>query len=86
MLEGRAGCLTFGFDISGVAGLNDDPAGQPVIHGTCTTGHDTPNVGSHSISRLMNVGTSDGSRRTRDMPLYTLQNNTTLQTVTTTDP
>src|SRR5205823_3645246 len=33
--------------ISGVNGLNDD-LNLPVINGTCTSCHDTPNVGNHS--------------------------------------
>src|SRR5437763_1854492 len=32
--------------ITGVGGLND-ALGQPVINGTCTTCHDSPNVGNH---------------------------------------
>ena len=34
--------------ISGVAGLNDE-LGIPVLDGTCTTCHDTPHAGNHSI-------------------------------------
>ncbi len=38
--------------ITGVRGLNDNPAlGSPTsIAGTCTTCHDTPNVGNHSVA------------------------------------
>ncbi len=67
-----------------MAGLNDR-LGIPVIHGTCTTCHDSPNVGNHSISFPLNIGLADASRRTPDMPLYTLRN-TTDATVQTTDP
>ena len=35
---------------------------------------------------MFNVGTSDGSRAKPDMAIYTLQNKTTLETMTTTDP
>jgi cytochrome c peroxidase len=72
-------------DISGVAGLND-VTGQPVIHGTCGTCHDAPNIGNHSVGAPLDIGIADASRRTPDMPLYTLTNNTTGQVVQTTDP
>ena len=42
--------------ITGVAGLNT--AGAAAIAGTCTTCHDTPNVGSHSLPVLLDVGVS----------------------------
>jgi hypothetical protein len=46
--------------ITGVRGLNDNPAlGSPaVIKGTCTTCHDTPNVGNHSMPLPLDIGTS----------------------------
>ncbi len=72
-------------DISGVAGLND-VTGQPVIQGTCGTCHDSPNIGNHSVGAPLNIGIADASRRTPDMPLYTLRNNGTGETIQTTDP
>ncbi|HEX7129459.1 MAG TPA: hypothetical protein VF217_05235 [Rhodanobacteraceae bacterium] len=72
-------------EISGVAGLND-ATGKPVIEGTCGTCHNAPNIGNHSVGAPLNIGIADGSRRTPDMPLYTLRNNSTGQTVQTTDP
>jgi cytochrome c peroxidase len=42
------------FDISGVAGLND-VLGQTVVHGTCSTCHNAPNVGSHSVFRQFDI-------------------------------
>ena len=72
-------------DITGVAGLNDVLHLQ-VIRGTCTSCHDSPNVGSHSVSLPINIGTSDAGRRTPDMPLYTLRNIATGKTTQTTDP
>lgn len=72
-------------EITGVAGLNDDLK-LPVIHGTCTTCHDSPNFGNHSVPLPINIGLSDASHRTPDMPLYTLRNKTTGETVQTTDP
>jgi hypothetical protein len=43
--------------ITGVGGLND-ALGQPVINGNCTTCHDTPNVGNHSFSVPLAIGTT----------------------------
>jgi cytochrome c peroxidase len=71
--------------ITGVAGLND-ALGVATIAGTCGTCHDTPNVGDHSVPAPLNIGIADASRRTPDMPLYTLQNLATGETVQTTDP
>lgn len=43
-------------------------------------------VGNHSITLPLNIGLTDAARRTPDMPLYTLTNNITGETVQTTDP
>jgi len=74
--------------ISGVSGINDEAVfGKPdAIIGSCTTCHDTPNGGNHSIVAPLNIGLVDASRRTPDMPLYTLRNKTTGETVQVTDP
>jgi len=74
--------------ISGVSGINDEAAfGKPsVLMGTCTTCHDTPNLGNHSVVAPLNIGLVDASRRTADMPLYTLRNKSTGETVQVTDP
>jgi cytochrome c peroxidase len=71
--------------ISGVAGLND-ALGQDVVQGTCSTCHNGPNVGNHTITMPLDIGISSASRRTPDLPLYTLRNNATGDTVQTTDP
>jgi cytochrome c peroxidase len=71
--------------LSGVGGLND-ALNVPILQGTCTTCHDTPNVGNHSVSMPLNIGISDESRRTPDMPLYTLRNKLTGAVQKTTDP
>lgn len=71
--------------ITGVGGLND-ALGVPSIPGTCTTCHDSPNVGNHSVALPLNIGLADASRRTPDMPLYTLRNTSTGAIVRTTDP
>jgi hypothetical protein len=46
--------------ITGVRGLNDNPAlGSPAsITGTCTTCHDTPNVGNHSVALPLDIAVS----------------------------
>jgi len=71
--------------ITGVGGLND-ALGMPVISGTCTTCHDSPNVGNHSVGLPIDIGLTEAARRTADMPLYTLRNNATGATRQTTDP
>ena len=71
--------------ISGVAGLND-VTGLPVIHGSCSSCHNSPNIGNHSMALPVNIGVADASRRTPDMPLYTLTNQSTGKVVQTTDP
>jgi cytochrome c peroxidase len=83
--RGQALFNTKQFAISGVGGLNDK-LGVPSLQGTCTTCHNTPNVGNHSVSMPLNIGISDASRRTPDLPLYTLRNKATGATVQTTDP
>jgi hypothetical protein len=60
--------------------------GVPDMVGTCSTCHNTPNVGSDSSSITMDIGLNDASRRTPDMPLYTLRNKLTGETIKTMDP
>jgi len=74
--------------ISDVSGINDEAAfGKPaVVNGSCTTCHDTPNSGNHSVAAPLNIGLTDAERRTPDMPLYTLQNKSTGEIKLTTDP
>jgi cytochrome c peroxidase len=71
--------------IRDVGGLNDNLA-LPLIMGTCTTCHDSPNVGNHSVTAPLNIGLVAPSRRTPDLPLYTFRNKLTGQTVQVTDP
>jgi hypothetical protein len=56
------------FNITGVAGINDDASagglvagGLASFQGTCGTCHDTPNVGNHSFPTPLNIGTGDPS-------------------------
>jgi cytochrome c peroxidase len=74
--------------ITGVSGINDEAAfGKPAkLMGTCGSCHNTPNGGNHSVVAPLNIGLTDASRRTKDMPLYTLRNKTTGETVQVTDP
>ena len=53
-------------NITGVAGINDPVSAgglgvgdKPPFQGTCGTCHDTPNVGNHSFSTPLNIGTGD---------------------------
>jgi cytochrome c peroxidase len=74
--------------IVGVKGLNDNPyfGSPPLVVGTCTTCHNTPNVGNHSLAVPLDIGLADASRRTPDLPLYTLRNRATGELLETTDP
>lgn len=83
--RGQALFNTKPINITGVKGLNDALNVQTIV-GTCTTCHNTPNVGNHSVGLPLDIGLTDASRRTADMPLYTLRNKTTLATIQTTDP
>ena len=85
VVRGQAIFNTRLINITDVKGLNDD-LNMTVIPGTCTTCHDTPNAGDHSVPAPLDIGIADGSRRTPDMPLYTLRNLQTGQTIETTDP
>lgn len=62
--------------ITGVGGLND-ALGLPVISGTCTTCHDSPNVGNHSFSVPLKIGTTDyppmPALDVAGLPIYTVQ-------------
>jgi hypothetical protein len=51
--------------ITNVRGLND-VLGAPVIAGFCTTCHDTPNVGNHSLPVPLDIGTSHAPQYEQD--------------------
>jgi len=72
------------FTISGVSGFND-VLGRASVTATCGACHNTPNVGTNSEGRLMDIAISDASR-SADLPSYTLRNKETGQVRTTTDP
>ena len=83
--RGEAIFNTRPFTITGVNGFND-VLKQPAIQGTCSGCHDTPNVGSASVPRLMDTGIAAAVLRTPDLPLYTLKNSSTGAIVQTSDP
>jgi len=66
---------SFPITITGVAGLNDLP-GLSTVNGTCTTCHDTPNAGDHSVSLPISIGTSDypavPALNISGLPVYTV--------------
>lgn len=74
-----------GFNISGVAGFNDELR-RPLARGSCTSCHDAPGIGSQSVARMFNTGVAAASRRSADLPLYTLRNSATGETVSVSDP
>jgi cytochrome c peroxidase len=87
--RGEAIFNTRQFVIDEVPGLNgrlEDPVRRPLQNGTCSICHDTPNAGNHSVPMALNIGVADASRRTADLPLYTLRRRATGETVQTTDP
>lgn len=53
---------------------------------TCSTCHNTPNVGNRSRFGPMNIGTADRSRRSRELPLFTLRHKVTGQVTWSSDP
>ncbi len=62
--RGEAIFNTREFTIHGVNGLNlfsSDPFGAADVMGTCTTCHDSPNVGNHSLKLPLDIGVSDAS-------------------------
>jgi hypothetical protein len=85
IVRGQALFNTKPIKIKGVKGINDD-LGVNVLPGTCSTCHNAPNVGHHSTPMPLDIGVADASRRTPDMPLYTLRNISTNEIVQTTDP
>ena len=75
--------------IQGVAGIND-ALNKTTVMGTCTTCHDAPNAGDHSLSVPLNIGVTDfpaiDPLDTRGLPVYTLKCIATGQKFHVTDP
>jgi hypothetical protein len=82
--RGQALFNTLPIAITGVGGLND-ALGVSVINGTCTTCHDSPNVGNHSLPVPLNIGTTSypaaAALDISGLPIYTVKcnNGTTMQ-------
>jgi len=87
--RGEALFNTLPIPIFGVAGIND-ALHQPVVLGTCTTCHDTPNVGNHSLSVPLNIGVTAypavPALDVSGLPVYTTVCKSTGNVVQTTDP
>jgi cytochrome c peroxidase len=75
---------THEFDISGVPGFND-AVGQETYRGTCSSCHNVPNVGGHSVIRMMDIGTADPPNCDPSFPLVTATNTATGATRTVCD-
>lgn len=91
IVRGEALFNTQTFNITGVAGFND-VLGQKSITGTCSTCHNTANVGNRSVDGTMEIGTdltNDSAIDFAGLPLFTIQCNTgplAGTTYQTTDP
>jgi cytochrome c peroxidase len=90
ILRGEVVFNTKRFALTGVGGLNGEtfPSGvtpPEVVPGTCSTCHGTPNVGNQSLRVPLNIGVSDPDVAPY-LPVYTLRNVVTQDTVQTTDP
>jgi cytochrome c peroxidase len=83
--RGQALFNTKPINITRVKGINDD-LNIATLNGTCTTCHNSPNAGNHSTPMPLDIGLTDASRRTANLPLYTLRNIATSEVVQTTDP
>ena len=53
--------------------------------GSCTVCHDSPNAGDHSVKAPLNIGLTTPAQAPY-LPVYTLRNMSTQETVQTTDP
>ena len=72
------------FQVSGVAGLNDE-LGVPVLTTTCNGCHRAKNVGSSTSVRFMDIGVAAESNRAPFLPLLTVQKRGTTEIRKTTD-
>jgi cytochrome c peroxidase len=98
--RGQALFNTFPIPITGVSGINDELNVKTVM-GTCTTCHDTPHAGDHSVPAPLDIGVADPpipvtdggdgvhnrfGLAVGDMPVYALRNKTTGIIKIVTDP
>jgi cytochrome c peroxidase len=75
---------TLQFQVSGVAGLNDE-LGVPVLTTTCNGCHRAKNVGSSTSVRFMDIGVAAEANRAAFLPLLTVKNRNTGEIRKTTD-
>lgn len=73
------------FTAEGVGGLND-VQGQPSMRVTCSTCHNAPNSGGHTLKGFFDFGVSGFDNRPPDLPLYTLQHKELGFVIDTSDP
>ena len=73
------------FTISNVPGFND-VISRPSVIGTCSTCHNSTNVGNHSSAVYIDLGLTDPAAITADLPQYTLKNKSTGVVRVTSDP
>jgi hypothetical protein len=64
------------FSASGVTGLNDVLGQDPAVV-TCSTCHNTPNIGGHSVIRTFDIGTANEPNCSEDLVVFSLTNKTT---------
>jgi hypothetical protein len=64
------------FDISGVPGFNGVVTTETTYRGTCSTCHNTPNVGGHSVIRMMDIGTAEEAVCNPLFPIVTVTHKT----------
>ena len=83
--RGEALFNTRTFDVQDIAGFSD-VVGASNARITCGACHDAPNSGTSSVPAFIDIGVSAGSRRTPDVPLYTLRHKVTGETLASTDP
>ena len=88
--RGEALFNTLPITISGVAGLNDKQGVPSSFTGSCTTCHNAPNVGNHSVPLAINIGVADypalPALDTSGLPVYTILCSGQTVPVQTTDP
>src|SRR5256714_6761016 len=87
--RGEALFNTKAIAITDTAGVND-VLHQTVVMGTCTTCHDSPNVGNHSLSAPLNIGITASQPSApldvQGLPVFIVRCTNTGQSVETTDP
>ena len=72
------------FQVSGVAGLNDE-VGMPVVTMTCNGCHLAKNVGSSTVVRFLDTGVAAEANRAAFLPLLTVKNRVSGEIRKTTD-